>query len=72
MIPKGVKAIRQPDVLEMTCLSRTTLWRRVKAGDFPAPFKLGAGRAVAWLESDVSQWLIDQADHRMKGLIDAA
>ena len=39
---------RLPKVLEMTGLSRTTVWRYVKAGTFPAPLKLGP-RAVGWL-----------------------
>jgi predicted DNA-binding transcriptional regulator AlpA len=35
--------------------SRTTLWRRVRAGTFPAPIDLG-GKYV-WAESAVRAWL---------------
>ena len=40
----------------MIRLSRTSLWRMVKAGDFPAPIRLSA-RAVGWRVGDVQRWL---------------
>lgn len=43
-------------VSERTSLSRTTLWRLCKAGQFPASIRLSPQR-VAWRESDVSAWL---------------
>ena len=51
--------LRLPEVLAMTGLSRTTLWRRVKAGDFPARVRLGGrrSRAVGWRRADVERWL---------------
>ncbi len=39
--------------------SHATLWRRVKAGDFPSPVKLG-GRITAWRVGDVRTWLQQQ------------
>ena len=50
------KIIRAAEVLEMIGLSRTTLWRLVKAGKFPAPLKLSV-RARGWRLSDVEAWL---------------
>jgi len=46
-------------VLELIGLSRTSLWRRVRAGEFPAPVRLGGAgsRAVAWRREDVERWL---------------
>jgi len=35
---------------------RTTLWRKVRAGDFPPPRKISQNRK-AWLESEVSDWI---------------
>lgn len=32
------------------------IWRRVRAGDFPAPRQLVAN-TIGWLESDVDTWL---------------
>ena len=51
--------LRTPTVLAMIALSRTSLWRRVRAGDFPAPVRLGGAgsRAVGWRREDVERWL---------------
>ncbi|WP_287700464.1 AlpA family phage regulatory protein [Desulfovibrio sp.] len=39
--------VRLHQVLQMFPFSRTTLWRKVKAGQFPEPHKLGP-RTSAW------------------------
>ena len=45
------------DVLKMTGYkSRTTLWRRVKAGDFPTPVAL-SDHATRWKKEDVESWV---------------
>ena len=51
--------LRTPAVLTLIGLSRTSLWRRVPAGDFPAPVRLGGqgSRAVGWRRADVERWL---------------
>lgn len=36
--------------------SSATLWRKVKAGTFPSPIKLGE-RVTAWRVGDVREWL---------------
>ena len=47
--------LRITDVLAATGPGRTTLWRRVKSGDFPAPIRLGgaASRAVGWRRTEI-------------------
>jgi len=35
--------------------SRSTLWRQVKAGVFPAPIKLASG-ITAWRKTDLDLW----------------
>ena len=50
------RILRQREVLQMTGLSRTTLWRLEKNGDFPQRLKLGP-RAVGWPASAVDEWL---------------
>lgn len=42
--------------------SGSTLWRRVKAGEFPRPVKLSE-RVIAWRIEDVRRWL----DERVAG-----
>ena len=55
------QVLRTSDVLAATGLSRTTLWRRVKSGEFPAPIRLGGtkSRAVGWRRTEIDVW-IDQ------------
>lgn len=43
-------------VMERTSLSRTTLWRLVKKGEFPPSVKLSPGR-VGWSARAVSDWI---------------
>lgn len=42
--------------------SASTLWRRVRAGTFPAPVKLSA-RITAWKAEDIQQWINAQDQH---------
>lgn len=44
-----------PKVRDMTGLSRTTAWRRQKAGDFPLAVQISPGR-VGWWESELTTW----------------
>ncbi|WP_273432272.1 AlpA family transcriptional regulator [Chitinibacter tainanensis] len=52
--------IRLPEVLRRTALSKTFIYDAVKAGTFPASVPLGGGKAVAWVESEVNQWIADR------------
>ena len=51
--------LRTAEVLVATGLGRTTLWRRVKSGDFPAPIRLGGAgsRAVGWRRTEIQAWI---------------
>ena len=46
---------RLPTVLHATGLGRSTLYRLVATGAFPAPIRLGA-RAIAWRWADIDHW----------------
>ena len=46
---------RLPTVLQATGLGRSTIYRLIADGSFPAPVRLGP-RAVAWRWSDLDQW----------------
>jgi prophage regulatory protein len=54
--PNWNRVQRAREVQRLTGLSRSTLWRLEKDGDFPKRLKLGPG-AVGWLESEVLEWL---------------
>lgn len=53
--PLKLALIRLPSVTAATGLSRSEIYRRVSAGTFPAPTKLGP-RASAWPEHEVMAW----------------
>lgn len=56
------KILRLRDVVERTGLSRSSIYLKASQGQFPSPFKLGAGaRASGWLESQVDRWIAEQA-----------
>jgi predicted DNA-binding transcriptional regulator AlpA len=55
---------RMRDVLRMTALSRSSLYRRIAAGAFPAPVSLG-GAAKGWRRSDLEQWAQDPAGFKL-------
>ena len=50
------KVIRLDEVAELTGLSRTTIWRKCRAGEFPARIKLGS-HSVGWFLHEVEGWL---------------
>ena len=54
------RLLRLPEVLHLTGLSRSSLYRLVKCQDFPASVDLSSN-SVAWLLSEVSFW----AAHRV-------
>ncbi len=43
-------------VEELTGLSKATIYRLIKKGDFPPPYKVGA-RASRWPERVVREWI---------------
>ena len=52
--------LRMPEVEAASGLSRSTIYRRVKAGTFPRPVPLGGPQVVGWLQSRVVEWMDEQ------------
>jgi len=50
------KILRLQAVKARCGLSRSTLYNRIAAGEFPSPVSLGA-RSVGWVESEVNAWI---------------
>jgi len=48
-------------IYEITGFSKTELFEKIKAGDFPKPVKIN--RANRWLESEIHQWLSSKNLH---------
>lgn len=53
--------LRQSQIVgNLVPVGSSTLWRWIKAGQFPQPFKLGPG-VTAWRVEDVRAWLDERA-----------
>ncbi|MFC1772649.1 helix-turn-helix transcriptional regulator [Pseudomonadota bacterium] len=48
--------LRLSDVKHQVGLGRSAIYQKIKDGQFPKPYPIGA-RAVAWLEEDVEAWI---------------
>jgi prophage regulatory protein len=48
--------IKLYEVLDMTALSRSSLYALIAKGQFPAPVKIGP-RASAWNHSEIADWI---------------
>lgn len=59
VVVSGSEIIRLPEVLRIANVSRTTIWRWIKQGDFPAPKQLGGtnSQSIGWHRGDVDEWL---------------
>lgn len=58
-----MRLLRLPEVLYLTALSRSNLYRKIKAGTFPAAVSRGAN-SVAWVEEEVLAWIQARIDER--------
>jgi predicted DNA-binding transcriptional regulator AlpA len=59
--------LRTNEVIRLTGLSRTTLWRLERTAGFPARLRLGTN-SIGWLEDEVRAWL----ESRPRGMTAAA
>lgn len=50
--------INLPAVENKTALKKSSIYAKVKTGDFPAPIKLGV--KTVWIESDIDSWMDGQ------------
>jgi len=48
--------LRRPAVVQRTGLSYTTIYRKMKRGEFPARVRLG-DHSVGWREDQVNAWI---------------
>lgn len=50
------KCLRLKAVRDVTGMATSTIYDQMSKGSFPRPIKL-TGKAVAWLESDIAEWM---------------
>jgi len=51
--------LRLPEVMRLTGLGRSTIYRLLAVGQFPAPVQLSV-RAVGWRRTDVDHWTAER------------
>ena len=56
MLAPGRQILRVADLVALLNLSRTTIWRMRRAGEFPQPIRLSAN-AVGWPARVIDEWL---------------
>jgi prophage regulatory protein len=51
-----LRFLRLPEVLQRTGLSRDSVYRMARRGEFPKPHKISA-RASGWLDAEIAAWI---------------
>ena len=54
-----MRVLNVKDVVGITGLSKVTIWRKEKSGNFPKRINL-TSRRVGWIESEIVGWLEDR------------
>ena len=54
---KGDRILRAKAVQTKCGFGNTKHYDLLKSGNFPAPIRIGGGRAIGWRESDVDLWI---------------
>ena len=57
------RLLRRPEVEKLTGKTRAGIYEDMAAGRFPKPVRMGP-RAVAWLESEIGEWLESRVAER--------
>lgn len=65
-MPDENTLIRREKVEELTGLKRSSLYHKVKKGQFPKPVPIGP-HMVAWIEAEVREWITHQIAKRDSG-----
>jgi len=55
--------IRLPELLQTVGLSRPSIYRLMKLGEFPQQVKIGLS-AVGWTRAEVEQWIVERMNAR--------
>lgn len=58
-----MKILRLKEVINITGLSRSTLYDRITQGEFPSSISLG-GNTVGWVEHEVTNWIQERITER--------
>jgi prophage regulatory protein len=61
-VPTDLRILRRREVQARCGLSRSTIYLKIAQNAFPKQVSLGGGRAVGWVEAEVTAWLEQQID----------
>ena len=56
-LPAPMKILRLCEVQARCGLGRSTIYLKMSLDEFPRQVTLGNGRAVGWVESEITNWL---------------
>ncbi|MGF1828912.1 AlpA family transcriptional regulator [Photobacterium angustum] len=58
-----MRLIRLKEVMSLTGLGRSSIYKFMEESRFPKSVSLG-DRAVAWIESEIEDWIVDKIAER--------
>ena len=61
-----MRIMRLKEVMTVTGLGRSTIYKYISEGQFPEQISLGA-RAVGWVDSEIDDWVMSKIDERGVG-----
>ncbi|WP_410017177.1 helix-turn-helix transcriptional regulator [Pseudomonas sp. 5P_3.1_Bac2] len=59
--------LRLPEVEFVVGKKRSSIYRAISEGKFPAPYELGSSRSVGWLSTDISAWILSRTRVQLRG-----
>lgn len=68
-MPAPDRIIRLKTVVSRTGLSRSTLYRKIAEGTFPAQLRISV-HGAGWHESEISRWIANPVAWRPSGAVD--
>ena len=63
MTCSNVKFLRLHSVIDLTGLSKSSIYKQINEGTFPEQVRIG-GRAVAWLDLEIDDWMTQCVETR--------
>jgi prophage regulatory protein len=63
-ITSQIRFIRKKEVMHRTGLSSSSIYDLMAKGLFPQKITLAGGKSVAWLESEVHDWILARVEAR--------
>lgn len=58
-----MRLIKLKEVMTLTSLARSTIYKYMSEGHFPKTVSLG-DRSVAWVEDEVTDWILKRISNR--------